>query len=54
LAGWAEPEIAGIHANRAAIYDKRRRSELSLMSKGIYKSAARESEEVVARNSQPN
>ena len=54
LAGWAEPENAGIHANRAAIYDKRRRSELSLMSKGIFKSAARESEEVVARNSQPN
>ena len=54
LAGWAEPENAGIHANRAAIYDKRRRSELSLMSKGIYKSASRESEEVVARNSKPN
>jgi len=54
LAGWAEPENAGIHANRAAIYDKRRRSELSLMSKGIFKSAARESEVVVARNSQPN
>jgi alkyl sulfatase BDS1-like metallo-beta-lactamase superfamily hydrolase len=53
LAGWAEPENAGIHANRAAIYDKRRRSELSLMSKGIYKSASRESEEVVARNSKP-
>ena len=54
MAGWAEPENAGIHANRAAIYDKRRRSELSLMSKGIYKSASRESEEVVARNSKPN
>ena len=54
LAGWAEPENAGIHANRAAIYDKRRRSELSLMSKGIYKSASRESEEIVARNSKPN
>ena len=54
LAGWAEPENAGIHANRAAIYDKRRRSELSLMSKGIYKSASRESEEVVARNSKAN
>ena len=53
LAGWAEPENAGIHADRAAIYDKRRRSELSLMSKGIYKSASRESEEVVARNSKP-
>ena len=54
LAGWAEPENAGIHANRAAIYDKRRRSELSLMSKGIFKAAARESEEVIARNTQPN
>ena len=54
LAGWAEPENAGIHANRAAIYDKRRRSELSLMSKGIYKSASRESEEIVARNSKPH
>jgi alkyl sulfatase BDS1-like metallo-beta-lactamase superfamily hydrolase len=54
LAGWAEPENAGIHANRAAIYDKRRRSELSLMSKGIYKSASRESEVVVARNSKPS
>ena len=54
LAGWAEPENAGIHANRAAIYDKRRRAETSLMSKGIFKAAARESEEVVARNSQPN
>ncbi len=54
LAGWAEPEDAGIHANRAAIYDKRRRSELSLMSKGIYKSASRESEEIVARNLKPN
>jgi alkyl sulfatase BDS1-like metallo-beta-lactamase superfamily hydrolase len=52
LAGWAEPENAGIHANRAAIYDKRRRSELSLMSKGIYKSASRESEEIVARHTQ--
>ncbi len=52
LAGWAEPENAGIHANRAAIYDKRRRSELSLMSKGIYKSAPRESEEIVARHTQ--
>lgn len=54
LAGWAEPENAGIHANRAAIYDKRRRAETSLMSKGIFKAAARESEEVVTRNSQPN
>jgi hypothetical protein len=52
LAGWAEPEDASIHADRAAIYDKRRRAEVSLMSKGIFKAAARESEEVVARNNQ--
>jgi hypothetical protein len=52
LAGWAEPEDGSIHADRAAIYDKRRRAETSLMSKGIFKSAARESEEVVARNRQ--
>lgn len=52
LAGWAEPEDGAIHADRAAIYDKRRRAETSLMSKGIFKAAARESEEVVARNSQ--
>jgi hypothetical protein len=54
LAGWAAPEDTDVHANRAVIYDKRRRTEVSLMSKGIYKAAARESEEVVARNSQPN
>jgi alkyl sulfatase BDS1-like metallo-beta-lactamase superfamily hydrolase len=54
LAGWAEPEDGAIHADRAAIYDMRRRAETSLMSKGIFKAAARESEEVVARNSQPN
>jgi alkyl sulfatase BDS1-like metallo-beta-lactamase superfamily hydrolase len=54
LAGWAEPEDGAIHADRAAIYDKRRRAETSLMSKGIFKAAARESEEVVTRNSQPN
>jgi alkyl sulfatase BDS1-like metallo-beta-lactamase superfamily hydrolase len=54
LAGWAAPEDRAIHADRAAIYDKRRRAETSLMSKGIYKSASRESEEVVARNSKPH
>jgi alkyl sulfatase BDS1-like metallo-beta-lactamase superfamily hydrolase len=52
LAGWAEPEDPSIHADRAAVYDKRRRTEVSLMSKGIFKAAARESEEVVARNNQ--
>ena len=50
LAGWAAPEDGAIHADRASIYDMRRRAEVSLMSKGIFKAAARESEEVVARN----
>ena len=47
LAGWAAPEDASVHADRAIVYDKRRRNEMSLMSKGIYKAAARESEAVV-------
>jgi hypothetical protein len=47
LAGWAAPDDPSVHADRATIYDKRRRSEMSLMSKGIYKAAARESEAVV-------
>ena len=47
LAGWAAPDDASVHADRAVIYDKRRRSEMSLMSKGIYKAAARESEAIV-------
>ena len=43
FAGWAAPDDPQIHANRATIYDQRRKSELSLMSKGIFKGAARES-----------
>jgi len=54
LAGWAEPEDGAIHADRATIYNQRRKAELSLMSKGIFRAAARESEEVVARNTQQN
>jgi hypothetical protein len=49
LAGWAAPDDAAIHAGRATVYDKRREVEMSLMSKGIYKAAARESEAVVNR-----
>jgi alkyl sulfatase BDS1-like metallo-beta-lactamase superfamily hydrolase len=47
FAGWAAPEDPNIHANRAAIYEQRRKSELSLMSKGIFKGAARESQAIV-------
>ncbi len=47
FAGWAAPDDATIHAGRAEIYEQRRRAEPSLMAKGIFKAAARESEAVV-------
>jgi Flp pilus assembly protein TadD len=47
LAGWAAPDDATVHAARAAIYLERRRIEPSLMSKGIYAAAARDSQRVV-------
>lgn len=46
FAGWAAPADPDVHAVRAAIYWQRRANEHSLMSKGIYAAAARESEEV--------
>jgi alkyl sulfatase BDS1-like metallo-beta-lactamase superfamily hydrolase len=49
FAGWAAPDDPTIHARRAEIYELRRKQELSLMSKGIYRAAARESEAVVKR-----
>jgi len=49
LAAWAAPDDADIHAGRAAIYLARRKSEPSLMSKGIFAAAARESQQVVDR-----
>jgi len=50
FAGWAAPDDPSVHAARAAIYDLRRKSEPSLMSKGIFKAAARESEVVAERS----
>jgi len=50
FAAWAAPDDATIHTRRAEIYNKRRDVELSLMSKGIFKAAARESEAVVKRH----
>jgi alkyl sulfatase BDS1-like metallo-beta-lactamase superfamily hydrolase len=44
LAAHAEPESARIHAIRAAVYAERRRRETSLMAKGVYGAAARDSE----------
>ena len=46
LAGWAAPTDAHIHRGRAAIYRARRKTESSLMSKGIFAGAARESEAI--------
>jgi hypothetical protein len=46
LAGWAAPTDAGVHASRALIYRTRRAAESSLMAKGIFAGAARESEAV--------
>ncbi|NND75667.1 MAG: MBL fold metallo-hydrolase [Ilumatobacter sp.] len=46
LAGWAAPQEAGVHRARAAIYRARRKTETSLMSKGIFAGAARESEAI--------
>ena len=49
FAGWAAPQDTAIHANRATIYEQRRKSELSLMSKGIFKGAARESQAIAEK-----
>lgn len=46
FAGWAAPDDTQIHADRATVYEQRRKSELSLMSKGIFKGAARESQAI--------
>ena len=50
LAGWAAPDDAGVHGQRALIYRARRQAESSLMAKGIYAGAARESEAVADRD----
>jgi alkyl sulfatase BDS1-like metallo-beta-lactamase superfamily hydrolase len=47
LAGWAAPDDPAIHAERAEVYIERRKAEPSLMSKGIFMAAARESQAVV-------
>ncbi|MEP7113971.1 MAG: alkyl sulfatase dimerization domain-containing protein [Ilumatobacteraceae bacterium] len=47
LAGWAAPNDPSVHAARAEVYVERRKAEPSLMSKGIFMAAARESQSVV-------
>lgn len=46
-AGWAAPDDPDVHRSRAEIYEVRRKNESSLMAKGIFRGAARESEAVV-------
>jgi alkyl sulfatase BDS1-like metallo-beta-lactamase superfamily hydrolase len=46
FAGWAAPDDPVIHAGRAAVYLARRKVEPSLMAKGIFAAAARESQAV--------
>ncbi|MGB0114991.1 MAG: alkyl sulfatase dimerization domain-containing protein [Ilumatobacteraceae bacterium] len=48
LAGWAAPHDPGVHAQRATIYRTRRAAESSLMAKGIFAGAARESEAITS------
>jgi glyoxylase-like metal-dependent hydrolase (beta-lactamase superfamily II) len=50
LAGWAAPDDAGVHASRALVYRARRAAESSLMAKGIFAGAARESEAIAERD----
>jgi alkyl sulfatase BDS1-like metallo-beta-lactamase superfamily hydrolase len=52
LAGWAAPDDPSVHTARAEIYIERRTAEPSLMSKGIFMAAARESQ-AVAESSTP-
>lgn len=54
LAGWAAPDDPGVHRIRAAVYWARREGESSLMSKGIYAGAARESDAVADPEGAPS
>ncbi len=51
LAGWAAPTDQAVHRQRALIYRARRSAESSLMAKGIFAGAARESEEIAGTDS---
>ena len=46
FAGWAAPDDRAIHGARAEIYLARRKAETSLMAKGIFLGAAKESQEI--------
>ena len=46
LAAWAAPDDASVHATRAEVYRTRRGAETSLMAKGIFAGAMRESQAI--------
>jgi alkyl sulfatase BDS1-like metallo-beta-lactamase superfamily hydrolase len=52
-ASQAAPDDPAIHAIRAAVYEAVRKGELSLMSKGIYGAAARDSNELAEHKDGP-
>ena len=49
LAAWAAPDDAAVHGRRADVYRARRQGESSLMAKGIFAGAMRESEAIADR-----
>ena len=53
LAVQAEPDSVSAHGARAEIYQQRRGAEFSLMSKGIFAAAARESKAIVESDEAP-
>lgn len=54
LAAWAAPEDPMIHEKRSQIYLSRRKAETSLMAKGIFLGAAKESQAVVESSTTDN
>ena len=49
FAGWAAPDDHDVHGIRAEIYERRRKAELSLMAKGIFAAASKESRRITQR-----
>ncbi len=49
FAGWAAPDDPEVHGIRAEIYERRRKAELSLMAKGIFAAASKESKRINQR-----
>ncbi|MEX2294028.1 MAG: alkyl sulfatase dimerization domain-containing protein [Acidimicrobiales bacterium] len=50
MAGLAAPEDHNVQTIRADVYERRRKAETSLMAKGIYASAVRESKDVLGES----